>query len=183
MTTSSTDPKETPPVGGQVADLAPKARTIRQQGLWAMAWGRLRKHKLAMIGLFLMVTIILMVVLADIIAPYSYEEIDLNQSFSPLFAPGAEGRPIHILGTDRLGRDIFSRIVFAGRISLFVALIVTALDVINGTIIGSVSGSFGGSVDTVLMRNAHLAGTAPLVGSIQQFAPICPTARVSGLQP
>ena len=90
-------------------------------------------------------------------------------------------QPMHLLGTDALGRDIASRMLYAGRISLSVALIVTILTVTIGTIIGAVAGSFGGAIDTVLMRFTDLMLTLPtlplLLVAVQQPAPVCSGCR------
>ncbi|HSJ57228.1 MAG TPA: ABC transporter permease, partial [Anaerolineae bacterium] len=97
------------------------------------------------------------------IAPYPYEEIDLGRAYGGLAMPGAEGRPIHWLGTDSLGRDILSRLLYAGRISLAVALVTTLLSTTAGTLIGASAGAFGGVVDTVLMRIADVMLTLPFL--------------------
>lgn len=143
---------------------------------WALAWRRLRRHKLAMLGLFMLIFIVIASLLAEVIAPYGFEEINLRLPYAPLMSPGEEGRPIHYFGTDALGRDIFSRLLYAGRISLSVALTVTVLNILVGTIIGAVAGSFGGAVDTVLMRIADVMLTIPqlplllvLSSSLRQF--------------
>ena len=143
---------------------------------WDLAWGRLRRHKLAMFGLVVLGLITLACIFASVIAPYDYESINLDKSYAPLMTPGDDGAPTHILGTDKLGRDIFSRLLYAGRISLLVALVVTLLSLFIGTVIGAVSGSFGGAVDTVLMRFTDLMLTLPtlpllliLSSSLRQF--------------
>jgi peptide/nickel transport system permease protein len=150
--------------------------TEKPIGQWGLAWRRLRRHKLAMIGLFMITLVVLACLLAPAIAPYNYEEINLNQSYMPFMSPGEIGRPIHFLGTDRLGRDIFSRLLFAGRISLLVALMVEALAEIIGTLIGATAGAFGGWVDTALMRFVDIMLTLPtlplllvLSSSLRQF--------------
>jgi peptide/nickel transport system permease protein len=144
---------------------------------WALVWRRLRRHKLAMIGLVTISLIVILSVLAQWIAPYSYEEIDLTHSYAPLMAPGQAGQLPHLLGTDKLGRDIFSRLLYAGRISLGVALVVTVLTTIVGTLLGAVSGALGGIVDTVLMRFTDIMLTLPflpmvlvLSSSLRQYA-------------
>lgn len=128
---------------------------------WAIAWRRLRRHKLAMLGLIAFSLIVIASVMAPVVAPYDYEEINLNQSYAPFMSQGDPGRPMHFLGTDKLGRDIFSRLLYAGRISLVVALLVTVLSISLGAFIGSVSGAFGGATDTVLMRFTDIMLTLP----------------------
>lgn len=130
-------------------------------GQWTLAWNRLRRHKLAMFGMIMLGIIVLACALANVIAPYNYEEINLAQSYAPMMSPGDPGRPMHILGTDKLGRDIFSRLLYAGRISLTVALTVTVFTVLIGTVIGAASGAFGGAVDNVLMRITDVFLTLP----------------------
>lgn len=155
------------------ADAKAVERPVSQ---WDLAWARLRRHKLAMFGLISLTLISLVCILAPIVAPYDYEEINLNSSYLPFFSSGDPGRPMHILGTDKLGRDIFSRLLYAGRISLSVALVVTLLSLMIGTLIGAISGAAGGVVDTILMRFTDLMLTLPqlpllliLSSSLRQF--------------
>ena len=145
-------------------------------GQWGLAWRRLRRHKLAMIGLGLLVVVVLLSLAAQWIAPYGFEEIDLRRTYAPLMSPGEPGKPLHVLGTDALGRDIASRLLYAGRYSLLVALVVTILNILVGTTIGAVAGAAGGWVDTILMRFADLMLTLPtlpllliLSSSLRQF--------------
>jgi len=151
-------------------------KTEKPVSQWGLAWRRLRRHKLAMIGLVTLIVIVLLSLGAQWVAPYPYDEIDLKKPFAPLMTAGSEGRPMHFLGTDALGRDIASRLLYAGRISLSVALVVTMLNIFIGTVVGAVSGSFGGIVDTLLMRFADLMLTLPtlplllvLSSSLRQF--------------
>jgi peptide/nickel transport system permease protein len=137
--------------------------THKPVGQWTLVWRRLRRHKLAMAGIVVFTLIVLLSLFAPLIAPYSFEEINLLNSYASLFSPGAEGMAPHILGTDKLGRDIFSRLLYAGRISLGVALIVTLLTTILGTLIGAAAGAFSGIVDTVLMRFADVMLTLPFL--------------------
>ena len=130
---------------------------------WMLVWRRLRKHKLAMAGMAVFLFVVLLSLLAPVIAPYTYEEINLTNSYAGLFSPGDEGKAPHILGTDKLGRDIFSRLLYAGRISLGVALIVTLLTMFLGTLVGAAAGAFGGITDTLLMRFADIMLTLPFL--------------------
>jgi peptide/nickel transport system permease protein len=150
--------------------------TSKPVSQWGLAWRRLRRHRLAMIGLVMIVFIVLMSLAADIIAPYPFEDIDLKRPYAPLFTPGEPGRPVHILGTDALGRDIASRLLYAGRISLGVALVTTLLTMSVGIVIGATAGAFGGKADTLLMRFADVMLTLPtlalllvLSSSLRQF--------------
>jgi peptide/nickel transport system permease protein len=112
---------------------------------WQLAIDRLKKAKLALVGLVILLLIVLSAVFAPVLAPYDPNAQDL---FSITAPPSAE----HWLGTDDLGRDEFSRLLFGGRISLLVgvlsALVATAL----GIVVGALSGYYGGWVDAVLMR-------------------------------
>jgi peptide/nickel transport system permease protein len=161
------------------ADLAKGNQTKavdKPVSVWALAWSRLRRHKLAIFGLITLGVITLACIFAAVIAPYPYDEINLDESYLPFLSPGVEGMPMHMLGTDKLGRDIFSRLLYAGRISLSVALVVTLLSELVGTIIGAVSGAAGGAVDTISMRFTDLMLTLPqlpmlliLSSSLRQF--------------
>lgn len=155
MTTAVTPKTETQ----EVAPIA--ARALKSESQAALAWRRLRRHRLAMFGLFVLILIVLLSIAAEWIAPYPYDEIDLLRSYSPLMAPGETGMAAHALGTDKLGRDILSRLLYAGRISLTVALFTTLLSIFVGTLIGAVSGSFGGWIDSILMRFTDLMLTLP----------------------
>jgi peptide/nickel transport system permease protein len=150
--------------------------TAKPMGQWALAWRRLRRHKLAMIGLVTLVVVVLTSLAAQFIAPYDFEEIDLRHAYAPLMSPGAPDRPVHVLGTDALGRDIASRLLYAARYSLLVALCVTVLNILVGTVLGATAGAAGGWVDTLLMRFADLMLTLPtlpllliLSSSLRQF--------------
>lgn len=152
----------TPESPSQIKAVAPVAvRKLKSESQWSLAWRRLRRHKLAMFGLFTLVVIVFFSIAADWLAPYPYDEIDLNKAYAPLMSAGGDGLPVHVLGTDKLGRDILSRLMYAGRISLTVALATTILTMLVGTIMGAVAGSFGGWIDNVLMRFADLMLTLP----------------------
>ncbi len=146
----------------EIARLEPMAST-KPVGQWTLVWRRLRRHKLAMVGLGVLGIIVILSLLAQWIAPYSYEEIHLNRSYAPFLAAGDAGSLPHILGTDKLGRDIFSRLLYAGRISLGVALLVTLLTTLLGTLLGAVAGALGGIADTVLMRFTDVMLTLPFL--------------------
>lgn len=151
-------------------------RSAVSANMWVLAWRRLRRHHLAMIGLFTLTFIVVISLLAPWIAPYTYDEQDYQRLYSAWFTPGEAGKSMHWLGTDGLGRDTLTRLLYAGRISLTVALTITLLNIVAGTIIGAVSGFFGGWLDTGLMRFTDLMLTLPdlpllliLSSSLRQF--------------
>ncbi len=106
---------------------------------------RMRKNKLAMLGLVIIVGLALIAIFADFIAPYGYSETDLDHQFA---APSWT----HLFGQDEFGRDILSRVIYGARISLKVGFISVGIALLVGAFIGAVTGYFGGKVDTVLMR-------------------------------
>ena len=103
------------------------------------------KNKMAIIALVFILLILAAAVLAPIIAPYDPASTD---SRSVLTAPSKE----HLFGTDRLGRDIFSRIIYGSRISLSIGFIAVGIAVLIGIFIGAIAGYYGGSIDSILMR-------------------------------
>ena len=108
-------------------------------------WKRLRRNRMAMLGLVIIVVLILATLLASVIAPYGYDDQDVNRAF---FGPSMQ----HLFGTDNLGRDIFSRILYGGRISLTMGLISVSLASVVGIFLGAVAGYYGGKIDDIIMR-------------------------------
>ena len=97
-------------------------------------WRRFRKHKLAVFGLFALITLLIASVVIPLTSGYAYDQIDVN------LVGFADPSPQHWLGTDDLGRDLLTRLMYAGRISLFVGLSVTIVVVTFGAIYGAVAG-------------------------------------------
>ena len=106
---------------------------MNNNSLWSDAFYRLRRNKAAMFGGFILIVLIVVAILAPWIAPYSYSYQDLNLGASP---PSSE----HLLGTDVLGRDLLSRILYGARISLLVGFVATAVALIIGVSWGIVAG-------------------------------------------
>lgn len=114
------------------------------------------KNKLAVIGAITLMIIIILAILAPVIAPYSPSDQDLMNKLAP---PSAD----HWLGTDRYGRDIFTRLLYGGRISLLVGFGSVAGALIIGTTIGALAGYYGGIVDAILMRFVDIIISIPLI--------------------
>lgn len=106
---------------------------------------RLYKNKMALLSFGFLVFLVLVALLADVIAPYSYEEQNLDEM---LVGPNSA----HWFGTDEYGRDILSRIIFGSRISLEVGFVAVFFSVTIGGIIGAISGYYGKKIDNILMR-------------------------------
>ena len=106
---------------------------------------RFARNKVAVAALVVILCLFLMACFAPWIAPYDYSAIDIKNK---LQYPSAE----HLLGTDNLGRDMLSRCIWGGRVSLLVALLSVSISTVAAIIIGSIAGYFGGQIDNVIMR-------------------------------
>lgn len=122
-----------------IADVAPAERQ------WADAWRRFRRNRLAVVGLGLIGVLVLAALFAELITTYEPNAIDVEARRQ---GPSAE----HWFGTDQIGRDLFSRIVFGARVSLRVGIVSMLIATGIGVVVGSVAGYFGGWLDTLIMR-------------------------------
>ncbi len=124
--------------------------------LWDDASLRLRKNKLAMFGLIFLILMIVLCILAPILTPYGYEEQELRLgATSPTWA--------HWLGTDIFGRDMLTRILYGGRVSLMVGFIATAVALIIGVTYGAIAGYAGGKIDALMMRLVDIIYALPFM--------------------
>jgi peptide/nickel transport system permease protein len=136
-------------------------------GQWRLVWRRFRRHHLGLAGLAVLLVIGGACLLAPWIAPYPYDKQD--PAFILKFTGPTSG---HWLGTDELGRDVLTRLLYAGRVSLFVALLATGLGVIVGTLVGSIAAYFGGGLDVVLMRATDIMLALPLLPLLLIFSKV-----------
>ena len=118
----------------------------RKKSQLAEIWRRYRKNKLAMLGL---IVFLAMAVLAILVSIFGNYESAIEQTMQIRYLPPSLE---HLFGTDQYGRDIFMRMLFGARISLFVGLIAVAISLSAGALIGAVAGYYGGRVDDILMR-------------------------------
>jgi peptide/nickel transport system permease protein len=119
-----------------------------------MVWRRFKKHKLAMAGLYILVFMYTLAIFAPFLATQSYEVVDPPNKLLP---PSRE----HLMGTDNIGRDVFSRVVWGSRISLAVGFVAAAVAVALGVLVGSTAAYFGGRVDDILMRFTEIVMAFP----------------------
>ncbi len=125
----------------------------------SLVWKKFSRHRLALAGAVVFLIFVLAAVLAKWIAPYDPAAIDPAWSGTPL-GLGVHG---HSLGTDELGRDMLSRLMYGGQISLSLAFVAMAIEVILGTIVGAFAGFFGGWLDWALMRITDVFLSIPLL--------------------
>ena len=124
--------------------------------LWTDAFYRLTRNRAAMFGGFILILLIICAVAAPVIAPYSYSYQDLNLGASP---PSFD----HFLGTDVLGRDLLSRILYGARISLLVGFVATGVALVIGVSWGIIAGYFGGRIDSIMMRIVDVLYGLPFI--------------------
>jgi peptide/nickel transport system permease protein len=132
-----------------IADVA-AARPLRKD-----IWKRFKRNRLAVVGLVFIVFLVLVALFAPLIAPYEYAELSAESRA----APSAD----HWFGTDRIGRDVFSRVVYGARISLRIGILATTISILIGLVLGSISGFFGGTTDTALMRFTDMLLAIPYI--------------------
>jgi len=121
-------------------------------------WRRMRRNKLAMLGLAIVVVLILVAVFADQIADYN--EVVIKQNIIGRYqGPSAE----HWFGTDELGRDIFARLVHGARISLLVGVVAVIIALATGGTLGAIAGYFGGVIDNIIMRIMDIFLSIPIL--------------------
>jgi len=118
-------------------------------------WRRLKKNKAAVVSLFVIAVVVLVAVFASVLAPYPY---DLQDYTAPYAKPSA----VHLLGTDRLGRDTLSRLIYGAQQSLQLGIIAVAVSTVIGVIIGAVAGFYGGWTDTLIMRFLDIYQSIPM---------------------
>ncbi|MEX1021106.1 MAG: ABC transporter permease [Litorilinea sp.] len=122
----------------------------------ARVWRRFRRNPLAMFGVIVLLLLALSAIFAHVLAPFDPNVVNPYNALQP---PNAE----HWLGTDDLGRDVLSRLLYAGRVSLLVGLFASALAVVAGTFLGAVAGYFGRWIDGTISRLIDLMLSLPVV--------------------
>ncbi|GLX65897.1 ABC transporter permease [Paenibacillus glycanilyticus] len=129
----------------------------RPPGPWRTAWSKFRRNPYAMSGLVILSIFVFGALFAPWLTKYDPAKIDL------MFANLKAGTDGHLLGTDEMGRDIFARLLYSARISLTVGFSVAIGSVLIGTMVGAISGFFGGFIDTCFMRLVDVMNSIPLL--------------------
>lgn len=134
--------------------MASKSRTHKREGEVAQILRRLKKNKAAMAGLYIFIFEIIVALLAPYIIPYDFAYADpIDRFMSPCAA--------HIFGTDSMGRDLFSRVLYGARYSLAIGVTATFLGNILGMAVGAIAGYFGGATDNAIMRTLDIIQAIP----------------------
>jgi len=126
------------------------------QSYWKDAWRRLRKNKLAMAGLIILIVIALMAIFAPMFSQFTYDKQHLSKTN---VAPNGE----FWFGTDDFGRDMWTRIWWGARISLFIGVTAALIDLVLGVIYGGISGYYGGKLDDVMQRVIEIIIAIPIL--------------------
>lgn len=148
--------KESIEITGEIAEDIYLEKKYSRSSLYKDALKRLRRNKLAMLGLAIVIALILIALFAPLLAPYDpIARIKADSSLAP--------SSVHLFGTDLLGRDILSRVIYGSRISIEVGIIAVGISVIIGLFLGALSGYFGNIPDTVIMRIADIFFAFPYI--------------------
>ncbi len=159
MTTSTTTAR---PSRETIVGPASRAEDASQESQIKVVLRRFLRHRLAVISAVLLLVIFVVSLLAPVITTFPRDQVDVSSSVRP-GPPGVlskDGR-VHILGVDNLGRDLFTRVLYAARVSLTIAFLVVLLSESFGMILGAVAGFYGGWVDQVLSRINEFMLTIP----------------------
>ena len=133
-------------------------QTIAGRSLWMDAWRTLRRNRAAVVSAIIIAVMAVLVIVGPLFSPYSYDYTDWgNLSVGPSFETG------HIFGTDTLGRDLFVRTLFGGRISLMVGIVATLVSLLIGISYGATAGYLGGRVDHIMMRIVDILYAMPFM--------------------
>lgn len=135
-------------------DLSPAA--VKTRTMRGMIWRQFRRHRMALVGLFVLAALVIGSASVSFVSPYDPEKSSMRERREP---PSLA----HPMGTDTLGRDMMTRLLYGGRISLSIGLLATLLGVTIGTFIGAIAGYYGGTVDNLLMRLTDLFISLPRI--------------------
>ena len=126
----------------------------KKKSQWGDIWKRLLRNKLGMVGLVIVAILLIIIIFAGLFTKHDYAFQDFGNRFA---APSWQ----HIMGTDNFGRDLWSRLLYGGRISLLVALIAVCMSGTVGAIFGAIAGYFGGKIEVVITRLLDIIMAVP----------------------
>lgn len=130
------------------------SKTQKSKSLWYDAWRRLKKNRAAVISGYFIVVLCFVAVFADMLSPYTFDEQNMDQI---LAVPSAQ----HWLGTDDLGRDLLSRLIYGAQMSMAVGIFTAIFSLAMGIVYGAIAGWVGGRVDSAMMRFVDILDSIP----------------------
>ncbi|WP_298037461.1 ABC transporter permease [uncultured Microbacterium sp.] len=153
-----------PAQGGEVIDTVAVAQaqlSDNKGGFWSDVFRRLRRNPTAWIGVVIVALFVLVAALAPLLAPYPETALPGARFITPTHIPGPGELPEFPLGLDRFGGDVLSKLIWGAQASLLVGVISTALGLVGGMLLGLIAGTFGGWVDTLIMRIVDIILSVP----------------------
>ena len=137
----------------------PPSNPVTGRSLWQDAWRRLRHNRAALVAGGVLALMLLTILIGPLLSPHAYDEIDFDEQWSaaPTLHDG------HVFGTDSVGRDLFSRTLVGGRISLMVGIVSTVVSLLIGVAYGAIAGYYGGRLDQVMMRVVDVLYALPFM--------------------
>ena len=151
---------------GRNAEAMIAAQELKGRSLWLDARARLLRNRAAVAGIVILALIALLAVLAPLLSPYAYDEVNYDIiACAPGWWPLDAGctAPGHIFGTDSVGRDLFVRTLYGARVSLAVGLVATLVSLLIGVLYGAVAGYLGGRIDALMMRIVDVLYSLPFI--------------------
>lgn len=139
----------------QLAEVAVEEQQFGGPTEWSRRWARFRRNRMAVGSGIFCIVLVLAAVFAPWISPYPYDQIDYTQIMLPMFSNG------HILGTDELGRDVLSRLLFSLRTALMISFAAELIALFLGLVVGLLAGYFGGRIDQLLMAGTDIMYAFP----------------------
>ncbi|MGF9661557.1 ABC transporter permease [Arthrobacter crystallopoietes] len=151
-----------PPTSGSTAPSPnPEAPGTAGTGLFRDAFHRLRRNPQAIAGAIIVALFLLVAALAPVLAPYGGEDLPGRTLITPTHIPGPGETPGFVLGLDRFGGDLLSKLIWGAQASLLIGIISTAMGLVGGMLLGILAGGFGGWVDNVIMRLVDIMLSVP----------------------
>jgi oligopeptide transport system permease protein len=151
---------------GRNAEAMIAAQELKGRSLWLDARARLLRNRAAVAGIVILALIALLAVLAPLLSPYAYDEVNYDIiACAPGWWPAEASciAPGHIFGTDSVGRDLFVRTLYGARVSLAVGLVATLVSLLIGVLYGAVAGYLGGRIDALMMRIVDVLYSLPFI--------------------
>ncbi|HUF37432.1 MAG TPA: ABC transporter permease [Anaerolineales bacterium] len=155
--------------------------TMEEETRTQIVWRRFRKHKLALAGMVTLIVVTLACFSAPVTAPY--DPLLIVKDDNGAILRNAPPSTVHLMGTDQIGRDVYSRLLYAGRISLMVAFVVVIVSLLIGVVVGGISGYYGGWLDDVIQRVVEFLITLPLLPLLLAFSALMRNITISDSLP